>query len=1110
MRDKWIETLANIKGLRDTTLIQALHWLAWGVLKKEGYQWEVRRTGELKIGYWRKSFRSKNQRSAYPKRFVLIPGFGDTALSWYMVLGFLRPILKQNFDEIVLIDLPGFGGFLSKERTFPTMDLLLSHMGDILDYLKPHTILGHSLGGWLTGHYAAQCGVGTRPIANKLNYAGPDTIILANASGVYEDENSKQTMAKLFKESQKAGFKVLRPHLFAKEPAWFKFIVGHFEKFSIREDVGLFIDSVRDDHLLEKVATQIQAKVWLIWGESDTLVPVSCSMAWLKHLNQELKHNHHAILIRKAGHSPQLEQPAVTAVILAQILSQKIPHRFGRRWWTVVKEATQITGMVLCLVSSISFGAASVFASSQTLQGKKCEIWVDEQEIPHLYAEEENTGIACLGYVHGRDRIWQMDFFKKIASGKRAESFGKGSIQSDFLMRLLNLPERANQLLQQMSSKERAWLEAYTEGVNRGFQEALQKGVYEFQNLGYQPDVWYPEDTLTLILLQAFDQTQQSFLSQRFEQAQKDESHESSLSLVSTEELPWETTILKEGEYPKKEKIQDTSSKLQKTSSYRSSPAKSDEEVNSLFPDFWGGIGKGSNNWVIAPQKSVSGHAWLANDPHLRLTHPPFWKWVHLNAGPIDVIGATLPGLPVVVSGSNRHVSWGLTNSYLTVARLSFVPEEELKDVQVVRPWIWFKFWKFKIPFFFKTFRRTKEGFPVLPLPSPPGRAMVLRWSGFDLKTEDFLGFFELMKSRTAQDADLALSRILVPSWNFVFADDQGTIGYRAVGRIPRFTQDPAPGISESSMAEVIRSQEFNQPMSPEEIPHLMNPKRGFIASANNKQWPPDSQLSSGHAQDVSFRAFRIEELLTQKTKHDLESQRKIQCDVYATDARFILPELLKTLSSHYSQEKSETGNEKRSIQALSSWDFETDLECEACAIYRLWVKKLISKEVNYKSASLYRDLIQKKNQADFQNRVYEAFNQTLKDLGIAELAPDQGLPKWKALHLNFFHHLAGEDYFATQPIATPGDDQTVNPGSLQWTGRYFDHFAGASERLIVELSTPPKVYSVLAGSNEDIANRNLNDPESAWQKWRKCEQVRRHFPLDRKDVKMPVISVIF
>jgi pimeloyl-ACP methyl ester carboxylesterase len=334
MKEPWLTALNSFKNV--ASAMQGIHWIARGIFKQKGYSWELRRAGEVKLGLWKKKLRPKSQRSPYPKRFILIPGFGDTPLSWFFVMSLLAPVLKKNFDEVVFIDFPGFGGFLSKERSFPTMDLMLSVLGDTLDSLKPHTILGHSLGGWITAHYAAQCGQGIRPSANRLNYSGPHSVILANPSGIFTDEKTKLGLISIFESSRKHGFEALRPHLFAKEPPWFGMLVADFQKFIRREDILQFMDSIRDEHVVEGIARQIKSKVWLLWGEKDTLVPASCSRVWLEKLNSEFKSEHHVILLKKSGHSPHLEQPTITAVILAQILAEKTPHRFGKRWWTVV------------------------------------------------------------------------------------------------------------------------------------------------------------------------------------------------------------------------------------------------------------------------------------------------------------------------------------------------------------------------------------------------------------------------------------------------------------------------------------------------------------------------------------------------------------------------------------------------------------------------------------------------------------------------------------------------------------------------------------------------------------------------------------------------------
>lgn len=326
-----LKVLNSLKN--SASVMRSVHWIARGLFRQQGFHWEVRRKGELCLGIWKKTIRPRDQHRSYPKRFVLMPGFGDTPLSWHFVITLLQPLLNKHFDEIVLFDFPGFGGFLSREKSFPSMDLMISTVNDALDSLKPHTLFGHSLGGWLAGLYGAHCGSGERPVSNRLNYAGPHTLILANPSGVYPDETTKNEIISIFEHCRKKGFSMLRPHLFAKEPAWFPLIVPDFQKFIQREDIHQFMESVREDHVIEKIAHQIQSKVWLIWGEKDTLVPSACSEAWINSLNADRREHHQVVYLRESGHSPHLEQPAITAAILGQIIAQRTPHRLGSRWW---------------------------------------------------------------------------------------------------------------------------------------------------------------------------------------------------------------------------------------------------------------------------------------------------------------------------------------------------------------------------------------------------------------------------------------------------------------------------------------------------------------------------------------------------------------------------------------------------------------------------------------------------------------------------------------------------------------------------------------------------------------------------------------------------------
>lgn len=335
----WVYQLVPTK---EQSLLVGFEWLARGIFKPQGYQWEVRRNGELKLGYWRKTLRTRNQKHPYPKRFVLIPGFGDSPLSWSGVISLLWPILRRNFDEVILFDLPGFGGRLCRDKCFPSMDIMMTSVNDALDSLKPHTILGHSLGGWLTGHYAALCGNGNRPLTNKTNYSGPESILVMNSSGIYPDVQTEMEFEIIFRRAMKEGGSALRPHLFKKEPWWFQGVSSFFHHLIQREDIIQFMESVRKDHTLDSIAGQIRSQVWIIWGEKDTLVPSKCGKSWLQKLNPAHREKHHLIFLKDCGHTPQLEKPAITTAVLAQIVSSaQPPHRIGSRWWEVLPHSAK-------------------------------------------------------------------------------------------------------------------------------------------------------------------------------------------------------------------------------------------------------------------------------------------------------------------------------------------------------------------------------------------------------------------------------------------------------------------------------------------------------------------------------------------------------------------------------------------------------------------------------------------------------------------------------------------------------------------------------------------------------------------------------------------------
>ncbi len=322
-------------------LIRGVQLVAKGAYHLQGYRWKMRSRGDLRLGYWHKVFRPRDPRHAYPRRLVFIPGFGDTPLSWMPVLGLLDPVLRRPFDEVMLVDFPGFGGALHQQGAAPSIDLLKETLDDLLDSLKPHTILGHSLGGWLAAQYAADCGVKNRPRVNRQNYAGPQKLLLASPFGVFEDPDSHLFLQSLFQQSGEYGMAVLKPHLFYKEPKWVTFLDYSMESFIKRPDIQQFIRSFSLRHLATQRVDQIRAQVCLLWGEQDAMIPAALAHFWLKSLDASQGKKHEVAFLKNVGHSLHLESPVLTAGVLGQWLAEQSPHPLGSRWWQVFKQSEE-------------------------------------------------------------------------------------------------------------------------------------------------------------------------------------------------------------------------------------------------------------------------------------------------------------------------------------------------------------------------------------------------------------------------------------------------------------------------------------------------------------------------------------------------------------------------------------------------------------------------------------------------------------------------------------------------------------------------------------------------------------------------------------------------
>jgi len=720
--------------------------------------------------------------------------------------------------------------------------------------------------------------------------------------------------------------------------------------------------------------------------------------------------------------------------------------------------------LITCSTSPIRFASENRANNplAERLAKVTCDVWRDPDGVPHTRSTSEQAAYSCLGYLHGKDRAFHLDYIRRGFQGRLSEILGSGRVREDFFVRMLGLAEKAEVIFEEMPQATREYLWAYAYGVNLGMAEAMKEENYVLDELDYDPEVWRPQHSVGILLLQSFLETKNTFTQDLTEKKWIEAWGDRAQGLMTQDGLPWDNSILKAGESPP----------LKKSASVPGIP------VDASF---------GSNNWVLGSQWSKSGKAWFANDPHVSLQHPSFWYWAHVQGGDLDVAGATVPGMPLVVSGLNRRMAWGLTDSFIKVADVIAIPESDTSGFISQRPTIWIKAGPFQLPFFFKSFQRSPEGYPVLPIDeAPEGKALLLRWSGFHLQAKHLSIFTDLAKAETVEKMDKILSALQLPTFSFVFADNKGGIGYRAVGLLPRDDEQVPFGVREGTLASA-RSYTF---LDSSEAPHILNPGRGYVATANNRVWPAGSTRFQGRAFSHSFRSRRIEELLTSTRANDLESIRRTQCDTMMVDARYLVPRLIQYVSGALE------GDLAHAIRLLSEWDFQGGVTCRACGVYVKWVDRIKEKwTVNH--PGLYRLLgekVEEKRRAELIGELRATLSDIREDR-------DEAFPAWGDLHRAYFEHITGafssEDY-----LETPGNLYSVNVGVLKWRENYYSHYSGAAQRLIVEMTNPPKAYLSWDGTATDNEFRSLNRSSSSWQRWRNCQHQPVRFPLDWTSVK--------
>lgn len=562
------------------------------------------------------------------------------------------------------------------------------------------------------------------------------------------------------------------------------------------------------------------------------------------------------------------------------------------------------------------------------------EVLRDAHGVPHIQAGSEPDAYFALGYVHAQDRLWQMEVDRRLGAGRLAEMFGSKALNFDGFMRMLGLYRHAEATVANLDPESQAVLAAYAAGVNAYIDGRRVDPLPLFVNLApeflifqHSPEPWRPADSIVWAKVMAWDlggnlrrELMRGLLSDRLS-AQR-----------IAEFLP---------PYPGDDPVV--------------LPDLSELYAKLPFERLWAATptplpGAGSNAWVVAGERSVSGKPLLANDPHLRLSAPSVWYLAHLQAPGLNVIGATLPGIPAVVLGRNDRIAWGMANTGPDVQDLYIERIDPDDPERYLAPEGWRSF---EVRFerirvrggddVEVVLRSTRHG-PVMSDFSIRGTrlleqtfesgnyALTLAWTA--LRDDDLTvqAALKLARAGNWDEFVAALRDYHVPQQSIVYADVDGNIGMYAPARVPvRKPENDLKGLMPAPGWKAAYDWDGFVPF--EELPHSFNPPSGRIHSANHKIVPDDYPYWITGEWAAPYRARRIEELLSARPKHSIESFAALQGDVRSAMAADLLPLMLAPEPA--------AGAAAAAHALLAAWDGTMDRERPEPLIFAAWYREL-------------------------------------------------------------------------------------------------------------------------------------------------------------------------
>lgn len=737
---------------------------------------------------------------------------------------------------------------------------------------------------------------------------------------------------------------------------------------------------------------------------------------------------------------------------------------------------------------------------------EEVKVYRDEKGIPTIIANNLDDLFFAQGYEMARDRLWQMEFLRSVASGELAELIGESLVESDIYLRTLSMRYIADYKYSVLPEDIRNILDQFALGVNEFINSHPHNLPLEFTLIGGEPKLWTSKDVLAI----------QGVMSRTLSiSGLNRELYRLDLAKAVGAEMALELFPI---EYPDAAAYYLSQDASMQSRAY-SSDAKM-YEIEDFLNSNGLGFDVGSNNWVVSGNKTSSGNPILANDPHLDLSTPSIWWQVQLVAPDYHVEGFSLPGTPGVVIGHNEYIAWGVTNTGTDAVDLFYFNTNDQDQYYYNDTWVDFEIDTLEIKVNggetqFYDLKRTVYG-PVLDpdlFGTPEGETYVMRWTLLEENPNEQImrAVLDLNMAKNVDEIHEALRHWGVPGQNIVFSTIDGDIGYQYTGFIPIRKNDNYGVIPQNGSSNDYGWEGY--------IPYddhyfVVNPAKGYFHTANEQIDPRnDFYITDSYA--VGFRGMRISEVLDADSDITIEDIQALQDDTKTLYANEMLdPFVLDALKDAVFTE--DVSTMEKAVVYLDEWtDRRMDRDSIGAtlfATFQIYFEEFtFADELNRNEIANYsryaglatRGLrpILNDSTSDWYDDVTTTEVETGEDIAILALQATVkflseeigvNIDSWKysKIHEVTFVHVMGDQtmgIFNEGKTPSDGSSYTVKSagGTPNWTpdGPEFDQSFGSSMRFIAEVEANwDNVYGILApGASGHFLNKHRGDGVDDW-----------------------------